>query len=29
MPENKFGLVYVNAVTENVEGKVTIHPVSY
>lgn len=29
MPENKFGLVYENAVTENVEGKVTIHPVSY
>ena len=29
MPENKFGLVYANAVTEDVEGKVTIHPVSY
>lgn len=29
MSENKLGLVYANAITENVEGKVTIHPVSY
>ncbi len=29
MSENKLGLVYANAITENVDGKVTIHPVSY
>lgn len=27
--ENTFGLVYENAVTENVKGKVNIHPVHY
>lgn len=27
--ENQFGLVYDNAITENVEGKVNIHPVNY
>lgn len=27
--ENPFGLVYDNAITENVEGKLNIHPVSY
>lgn len=27
--ENPFGLVYNDAITENVEDKVTIHPVSY
>ena len=26
---NPFGLVYENAITENVQGKVNIHPVSY
>jgi len=26
---NPFGLVYANAITENVSGKVNIHPVSY
>ncbi len=26
---NPFGLVYENAITENVPGKVNIHPVSY
>lgn len=29
MSENPFGLVYSGAITENEEGKVTIHPVSY
>jgi fermentation-respiration switch protein FrsA (DUF1100 family) len=28
-PENPFGLVYGDAITENVKGKVNIHPVSY
>jgi fermentation-respiration switch protein FrsA (DUF1100 family) len=28
-PVNPFGLVYQNAITENVSGKVNIHPVSY
>lgn len=28
-PSNQFGLVYGNALTENVPGKVNIHPVSY
>lgn len=27
--ENKFGLVYDHAITENVEGQVNIHPVAY
>ena len=27
--ENPFGLVYANAITENVKGKVNIHPVNY
>lgn len=27
--KNPFGLVYKNAITENVEGKVNIHPVTY
>lgn len=27
--DNPFGLVYQNAITENVEGKVNIHPVTY
>ena len=27
--ENPFGLVYANAVAENVKGKVNIHPVTY
>lgn len=27
--KNPFGLVYENAITENVKGKVNIHPVSY
>lgn len=27
--ENPFGLVYQGAITENVKGKVNIHPVSY
>lgn len=27
--ENSFGLVYNNAITENVEGRVNIHPVNY
>ena len=27
--ENPFGLVYEDAITENLEGKVNIHPVSY
>lgn len=27
--ENKFGLVYDGAITENIEGKVNIHPVNY
>lgn len=27
--ENPFGLVYENAITENVKGQVNIHPVSY
>lgn len=28
-PNNHFGLVYENAITENISGKVNIHPVSY
>lgn len=28
-PANPFGLVYEGAITENVQGKVNIHPVSY
>ncbi len=28
-PSNPFGLVYENAITENVSGKVNIHPVTY
>lgn len=28
-PNNPFGLVYENAITENVPGKVNIHPVAY
>ena len=28
-PNNPFGLVYRNAITENVAGKVNIHPVTY
>lgn len=28
-PANPFGLVYENAITENVQGKVNIHPVTY
>jgi len=28
-PANPFGLVYEGAITENVEGKVNIHPVNY
>lgn len=28
-PENPFGLVYENAITTNVSGKVNIHPVTY
>lgn len=28
-PANPFGLVYGDAITENVKGKVNIHPVSY
>ncbi len=28
-PDNPFGLVYQGAITENVPGKVNIHPVSY
>lgn len=28
-PNNTFGLVYQNAITENVSGKVNIHPVTY
>ena len=28
-PANPFGLVYGDAITENVEGKVNIHPVNY
>lgn len=27
--QNSFGLVYDNAITENVAGKVNIHPVTY
>lgn len=27
--ENPFGLVYQGAITENVKGKVNIHPVTY
>lgn len=26
---NPFGLVYENAITENIQGKVNIHPVNY
>lgn len=29
MAENKFGLVYAGALTENVPGQVNLHPVSY
>ena len=29
MNNNKFGLVYSGAITENVPGKVNIHPVAY
>lgn len=29
MSDNKFGLVYSGAITENVPGKVNIHPVAY
>ena len=29
MPANPFGLVYQDAITENVSGKVKIHPVTY
>lgn len=28
-PDNPFGLVYRGAITENIEGKVNIHPVTY
>jgi uncharacterized protein len=28
-PSNPFGLVYENAITKNVQGKVNIHPVTY
>ena len=28
-PKNPFGLVYENAVAENVKGQVNIHPVTY
>ena len=28
-PANPFGLVYGDAITENVQGKVNIHPVTY
>jgi hypothetical protein len=28
-PQNPFGLVYEDAITENVAGKVNIHPVTY
>lgn len=27
--QNQYGLVYRDAISENVVGKVTIHPVSY